>query len=111
MPRLDSLRNRMSIICLSWNSALRVQRDDELFQFVLGVAAFEVEARAHFAIRLVDGIAHFVGIELGNDIEGRHDDSLAADGRRGGLQVDAATHGAAGERGLDDANCGIGLAG
>ena len=35
----------------------------------------------------------------------------ATDRRRGGLQVDAATHGAAGERGLDDANCGIGVAG
>ncbi len=101
----------MSSICLSWNSGLGVQRDDQLLQLELGVRAFEVETRADFAVGLVDGIAHFVGIELGNDIERWHGGTSAADERRGGLQVDAATHGAAGERGLDDPDCVIRLCG
>src|SRR5690606_35612670 len=48
------------------------QRDDESIELELRVRAFEIEARADFAIRLVDGIRDFVRVQFRNDVEGRH---------------------------------------
>jgi hypothetical protein len=62
----------MSIICLSWKSAGALSVTTRSVSSNFAFVPFEVEARAHFAVRLVDGVRDFVRIELGNDVEGWH---------------------------------------
>ena len=37
-----------------------------------GVGVLEVEAGGQLALRLVDGVAHLLAVDLGHDVEGRH---------------------------------------
>src|SRR5439155_3761377 len=43
-----------------------------LGQLHLRLRSLEVETRRHFPARLVDGVAHFLQVDLGNHVESRH---------------------------------------
>ncbi len=51
---------------------LRVQGHRGFLQLEACSGILEVEALRELAVRLVDGVRHFVGIELGNYVERRH---------------------------------------
>ena len=73
MPRLARRSFRISSICLSWNStSARIVTMNSL-QLEHGARVLEIEALLELAVGLVHGVRHFVGIELGNDIERRHE--------------------------------------
>src|SRR6516164_7371047 len=51
---------------------LRLQRHGEVLELEARAGVLEIEALRELAVRLVDGVGHFVGIELGHGIEGWH---------------------------------------
>ena len=62
---------------------LRVQGHRGILELEPGPGIFEVEALSELAIRLIDGVRHLVGIQLGNDVERGHGSrSFEAPGRR-----------------------------
>ena len=72
MPRLARRSFRMSSICLSWKSTCARIVTVNSFSSKLAPVSLKSKRWLDLAIGLVDGVGHFVRIELGNDIERGH---------------------------------------
>src|SRR5580700_2129849 len=76
-PQLEYLQHLLEL-----KVHLRAQRDGELVELEARSGVLEIEALRQLAARLVDGVGHFVGVELRNGIERWHTSLPAAHARR-----------------------------